>query len=359
MGRWMSFEACGVLAAGVLSVGGLLAGHARADTVTPAQPVTFTYEPAATDAPSADSSAAADLAGAGEVNPQSDLASAASTPAMLSLAPSNDEGVYTMPEPPTPDTGSNYGGVHLDLSLTYFNHYVYRGVDHSIGTPSVGITDLKASTLNLQIDGKIEFDLGRFPHPFVGIFADIYDADPVSRFQEFRPYVGVDWLVKPFTLEGGDTAYIYPDREFLNTAEFFGKITLNDGFLYHSDKPLLSPYFYGAYDYDKNKGWYMEAGITHDFEFEELGLKLTFQADAAYIIGFQQQFVFIDSLHDTGFQHFDTGMKADYSLNRLFNISSRFGEFDLLGYLFYTGKMDADLRANNVIWGGAGIGFKY
>ena len=189
---------------------------------------------------------------------------------------------------------------------------------------------------------------------------DVYKRqDPISRFQEFRPYVGVDWLVKPFTLEGGDTTYIYPDREFLNTAEFYGKITMNDAFLYHSDKPLLSPYVYAAYDYDKNKGWYMEGGVTHDLEFEELGLKVTFQADAAYIIGFQQQFVFIDSLHDTGFQHFDLGMKTDYSLNRLLNISSRFGQFDLLGYLFYTGKLDSDLRANNVIWGGAGIGFKY
>lgn len=277
---------------------------------------------------------------------------------MLSAAPGDDQGVYTLLQAPTAAEGTNLGGVHLDLNVSYLNHYVYRGVDHSIGAQS-SILKTKASTLNLQADAKLEFDFGKLPHPFVGLFSDVYDADPVSRYQEIRPYYGLGWTIKPFILEGGGITYLYPDRENLNTAETYGKITLDDTFIFNTDKPILSPYVEAAYDYDKNNGWYFETGITHDLDLEDLGLKLTFQADMAYILGFQEQFVFINSMHDTGFQHFDVGMKAAYSLNRLLNFSNRFGELDVLGYLFYTGRLDSDLTANNVLWGGAGIGFKY
>ena len=287
------------------------------------------------------------------------------SPVMASAAGASgadNEGVYAVPEPPTKANGVNLGGVSLDLSIAYFNHNVYRGVDHSIGNAKSNSTIdflVKSSSLNLDIDTKLSFDLGKFPHPFVGLHSVVYDADPLSRFQEIRPFIGAEWTIKPFTLEGGNTTYIYPDRENLNTAEVYGKVTFDDSVLLHMDKPFLSPYFYGAYDYDKNNGWYLETGVTHDFTFEDLGLTFTLQADAAYIIGLQEQFVFINELHDTGFQHFDVGLKANYSLNRLFHVSYRFGEFDLLGFLFSTGKLDSDLTANNVIWGGAGIGFKY
>src|ERR1700722_11180319 len=103
----------------------------------------------------------------------------------------------------------------------------------------------------------------------------------------------------------------------------------------------------------------MEAGVTHDFPFEDLGLTVSLQADLAYIIGYQQQFVFINTLHDTGFQHYDLGLKVDYSLNHLFNLGDRFGEFDAVASIFYTGSMDGDLTATNVLWGGVGLAFKY
>jgi hypothetical protein len=332
---------------------GLLTGRLLADA------------PAASDAPATSDAPADPLAlnlppGPAEAKqPAADL-SQSDDPLMLSIAPADDQGIYTMPEPPTKENGTNLGGVNFDVQIAYFNHYVYRGVDHSIGSPSSSNQFLvKASTLNLQIDARAEFNLGQFPHPFVGLFTDIYDADPVSRFQEVRPYFGAVWTVKPFTLEGGDNTYIYPDRKDLDTAEEYGKITFDDAGIFHSDKPFFSPYFYGAYDYDKNKGWYLESGVTHDLVLEDLGLTLTFKADAAYIIGYQQQFVFIDSLHDTGFQHYDVGLKTTYSLNRLLKVSYRFGELDVLGFIFDTGKLNENLRANNVIWGGAGIGFKY
>jgi hypothetical protein len=289
-------------------------------------------------------------------------------PITLSAQP-DDESVYAMPTPAKEGEGVNAGGVKLDLTMLYLNQNVYRGISHSIkssGPPAgSGVNaEPKGTSANFNLDARLEFDLGKFPHPFVGVVGNMYDSDPVSRFQEVRPIVGATWNIRPITLEGGNISYFYPEREDLNTAEFYGKISLDDSFLFHTQHPLLSPYAFGAYDYDKNKGWYFEAGVTHDFVFEDWGLTLTVFGDAAYIMGFQQQFVYIDDpsttgFHTTGFQHYDVGAKAAYSLNALLNIPKRYGEFDLVGNLTYTDGLSSNIRADTVLWGGGGIQFKY
>jgi hypothetical protein len=263
-----------------------------------------------------------------------------------------DEAVYATPPPPREEEGVNSGGAHFDINIAYVNRYVYRGVnDDSVAH--------NAKSLNLVFEGRLEFDLGQYPHPFVGLLTNIYDSDPVSRFQEIRPYAGLDWNLRPFRLEAWDVEYIYPQREQFNLPEVDAKITLDDSLLFHTEEPIFSPYILGAYDYHKNPGTYLEMGIKHDFPFEDLGLTITPQAAVAWISGLEQQFVFINTVKSTGWQHFEVGMTVTYSLNQLLNVSSRFGEFDVKGYLFYDDALNRKITASNVIWGGVGVGFKY
>jgi len=63
--------------------------------------------------------------------------------------------------------------------------------------------------------------------------------------------------------------------------------------------------------------------------------------------------------NDTGFQHYDVGMVASYSINHLFNFSTRYGSFNIEGYLFYTDNLDDNLIADNQVWGGVGLALKY
>lgn len=264
----------------------------------------------------------------------------------------SDESIYAVP-PPTPEEERiNNGGVHLDLDLFYSDKYVYRGVNHD---------DVVAhgNSLNLLIDGKMTFDFGKYPHPFVGVFTNIFDADPLSRFQEIRPYVGLDWNLRPFLLEVGNITYIYPQREDFDQNEAYGKITIDDSLLFGTDQPILSPYVLGAYEYQKNQGWYLEAGIKHDFPIRDLDLVLTVQADVGYIFRLREQFVFVNDVQDTGWQHAEVGMSASYSLNTLLNFSRRYGEFSLKGYMFYSDRLSRNITANDIFWGGGGIGFKY
>lgn len=263
-----------------------------------------------------------------------------------------DETVYAPPPPLSEGQGINTGAAQFSINFDYLNRYVYRGVNHD----SVASN---AKSLNLLFEGRLEFDTGQYPHPFVGLFTNIYDSDPISRFQEIRPYAGLDWNLRPFRVEAWDVEYIFPQREQFNLPEVDLKISLDDSLLFNTEDPILSPYVLGAYDYHKNNGTYLEIGVKHDFVMEDWGLTLTPAAAVAWISGLQQQFIFIDTVKSTGWQHFEVGLTAKYSLNQLLNVSRRFGQFDVKGYLSYDDALNRKITASNVIWGGVGIGFTY
>ena len=274
-------------------------------------------------------------------------------PSDFTLVQQQPETIYAPPRARSEEEGVNEGAVSLDLTVRYMTDYVYRGIDFS----EVGGSE---DAPNLQIDAKISFDLGKLPHPFIGVFVNYYDSDPISQFQEIRPNVGFDWPIKPLTFSAGYNSYIYPDRDTNSTSEVFGRIEMDDSFLWSTPRPILSPYVYAAYDIDLYNGWYFEAGLKHTFYFEETGLSLTVLGDVAYVLG-HEQFLIAgpDSDEDAdGFQHYDVGMIADYSLNNLLNISRRYGQFSLQGYLFYTDNIDDDLIGDTQIWGGVGIKFR-
>jgi hypothetical protein len=282
------------------------------------------------------------------------------------------ESVYDLEAPPAPDAGVNEGGVSFDLNVRYLTDYVFRGIDRSEGNG--GFNDDKGNPIvfdpdnpnpgfgaedapNLQVDTKMKFDLGRAPSPIIGLFANVFNDDPINRFQEIRPYFGLEWMVRPFIIAGGQTTYIYPERDDANTAEVWASVTLDDSFLFHAEHPVLSPYVFAAYDYDLYDGVYVEAGLKHEIRIEDTPLTVSFVADVAFV-GNNPQFTFADG-EDTGFQHYDIGLIGRYNLNTALNISRRYGTFNVEGYLYYTDGIDPNLLAETQLWGGLGIAFHY
>ena len=263
------------------------------------------------------------------------------------------ESVYAPPAPTREDQGVNEGGVNLDLTITYMTDYIFRGIE--ILEPP-GSED----RINLQIDGKLSFDLGKAPHPFVAVFANIAESDPISTFQEIRPSLGFDWTLRPFVLSAGYTSYIYPDRDDMETQEVWARVELDDSYFFKTDKPIISPYVFGAYDIDLYDGTYVEAGISHDFEFEDFNLTIRTEASVAYVYDFALFEVNPgDDQEEHGFQHYQLGLIGTYDLNDLLNIPLRYGEWSIVGYLYYTDGIDDDLRAATELYGGAGIRVRY
>jgi hypothetical protein len=310
-------------------VGLLCAAAARAASVPPTGPANFM----ATDSP----------------------AMRAVDPNLLDDSAGDEDNTVYGPPPLSPQQqeGINSGGANLDLSADYANAYVYRGVNHD------DIPNPAGDSLNLLINGRLTFDFGQYPHLFVGIFSNVYDADPVSRFQEVMPSVGATWDLRPFLLEFGHNAYIYPQRENFDTSELYAKVTIDDSLLFNTDAPIFSPYAMASYDIADGKGWYVELGLSHDFPIADWGITLTVKADVAYIASLQQQFIFINTMQDTGWQHAEGGLYGSYNLNTLLNIPKRYGDFDLTGFIIYSGKLSKQITASDVLWGGGGIDFKY
>ena len=286
----------------------------------------------------------------------------------LTLQQDPYESIYLPPGPPREEEGVNSGGVNFSLRVSYLTDYVYRGVDQSerlaalneagvlVPNADVGAEDAP----NLQFDGSLELNLGRLPHPVAGVFANVFNDDPISRFQEIRPYFGIDWDLRPLRIGAGQISYIFPEREDLNTNEIWASITFDDSKLWRIERPLLAPYIYGAYDYDLYDGFYLEAGVKHQFELEDTGIMVTAIADVAYVID-NAQFTDLTSPEpeETGFQHYDVGLIGTLSLNRALGIQRRYGQWTLEGSLYYTDGINSGLRADTQVWGGVTVGFKY
>jgi len=275
------------------------------------------------------------------------------------MAWAQSDTVYAPPIPVAPDEGTNQGGVSFELNIRNLTDYVYRGVDYTeVVNPETDTTGGE-NNLDLNVDAMMRFDLGdRVPHPFMGVAANVYDSDPESRFQEFRPIVGADLTLQPLIFTAALQSYTYPQRDQLDTSEVLGKVQLDDSRIFGSDVPLLNPYILVAYDYDLNNGFYAEAGISHDFLIEDISVTITPIARIAYTRGWQQQFAFFAD-DGSGWQHLDLGAHVQYKLNSLLNLSRRWGDWYLRGQLFYTEHLASSTVGHTLTYGGLGIGFEY
>ncbi|HEX4125273.1 MAG TPA: hypothetical protein VHY37_11145 [Tepidisphaeraceae bacterium] len=289
-----------------------------------------------------------------QAQPADPLSGAAAAPLVIrpvTLSVPEPESVYPPPSAAPLNEGENEGAMHYHLEVSFLNRYVYRGVDQ---------TPIPYRSENpLQFNGTAEMDLGNLPHPFVGLFSNIFDHDPVSRFEEVRPYVGARWTIKPLTISGGYNDYIFPNREKTSdTQEGFASLGLDDSRIWNTEQPILSPYIYGAYDFARYHGAYMEVGIRHDFVIGDSGVTLSPQGEVAYVI---KDHYFLRAPHtlDSGWQHYEVGMVGSYLINEGLNFPKRYGTWKVVGYLFYDDGLQTRIRADSRLWGGVGLSFDY
>lgn len=271
------------------------------------------------------------------------------------LAQAIPESVYPPPEPTAlDDPRVRPTGLRLDIRASYLTDYIWRGIERFDGGP-------REDRANVQYDARLAFDLGKLPRPYVNLFVNTAQDDPVSSFQEVRPEVGFDWNVRPLTISAGYTTYIFPDRDGIDTSEAFLKLQLDDSLLFRTERPVLSPYVFGAYDFDVFDGLYVEAGVSHTLPIENTGLSFTLLGNVAYVNG-HDLFAGVDNdgtSDDSGFQHWEVGLTAKYNVNQLLNIPDRFGQISLLGYVYYTDAIESSLEATNQLWGGVGLSLEF
>lgn len=268
------------------------------------------------------------------------------------LAQPIPESVYPPPEPVASDEERNLGsGINVDLVARFLTDHMWRGIERFDANS-------KEDFANIQLQGKLALDLGKLPHPFVDLFLNMAEDDPESTLQEIRPTIGFDWTIRPLVLSAGYIGYIFPERDNIDTGEVFAQISFDDSGIFKQDQPVLSPYIYGAYDFDEFDGVYLEAGFRHRHPIEETDLTFELNAHVAYVNGLD--LLFSDNTEDdSGFHHYQIGLNAIYQLNNTLNISERYGVWSIIGYLNYTDGIDSDLNASTQLWGGVGIKLEF
>jgi hypothetical protein len=267
--------------------------------------------------------------------------------------PVPQETIYAPPPVAQSSQGYNEGALSLDITGRYMTDYIFRGLE-LVEPPG------SEDAINVQFDALLTLDLGELPDPFVRIFTNTAEGDDISNFQVIRPSVGIEWETEAFTLAAGNQSFTYPDRTELDTSEVFATLTINDGLLFGEDEPILSPYVFAAYDYDTFNGTYVAAGVSREFQIPESNFSGGIHGLVAYVNDLPDLYG-IDTVdpEGSGFSHYQVGARLHYDLNSLLNISRRYGQWGVEGYLNYTDGLDSDLAVTPQLWGGAGITFRY
>ena len=273
-------------------------------------------------------------------------------PPMLMLQPvAPQESIYAPPGISDLQGGYNDGALTIEIVGRYMTDYIYRGLE--VVEPGA-----QEDAVNFQLGADLRLDLGRLPDPFFRVLTNTAEGDDISNFQIIRPALGLEWETEAFDLAIGTQSYTYPDRTDLDTAEVFADLRINDGVFYSEEGPFLGPFVVAVWDIDRYEGLYVEGGLRRTFNVADTNLRLTIEGVVGYVHNYELYSRSVDN-DGTGFSHYQVGIAAEYRLNTLLNISRRYGQWSLAGYLNYTDGIDNDLATTTQIWGGGGIVFRY
>ncbi len=104
---------------------------------------------------------------------------------------------------------------------------------------------------------------------------------------------------------------------------------------------LLNPEFSINYDYDEEKGYYCEWGISHDFDFGKFG---TFTP--SMVMGLNSR----KGIDKTCLTHIDWGLEYTLPLSKHLNLA---------GFLHFTKGLEKDEGFESIVpWGGFGLNFE-
>jgi hypothetical protein len=275
-----------------------------------------------------------------------------SGPAFLMAQPAGaQESVYVPPGVGDMQGGYNDGALSIDITARYMTDYIYRGLE-VVEPPT------PEDAINFQLGAELRLDLGRLPDPFFRVLTNTAEGDDISNFQIIRPAVGLEWETEAFDIALGTQSYTYPDRTDLDTAEAFVDLRFNDGVLYSEEGPILGPFIVAVWDFDQYEGLYVEGGLRRTFDVADTNVRITVEGVVAYVHNYGLYSASADN-DGTGFSHYQVGVTGEYRLNTLLNISRRYGQWSLAGYLNYTDGIDNELAATTQVWGGGGIVFRY
>jgi len=181
----------------------------------------------------------------------------------------------------------------------------------------------------------------------------------------------VSWKYKipdsPFTVGAGWIAYEYPHAAgtLYSTYEVFGLVAMDDGFIYDSDEPVLSPSLAYFYDYDDVGAGVLVGAIEHKFELDEAVQGTPHLRDititpSALIILDNRYFdaALGTGHHSTKFSSAEVGIEAGYDVGKALQIPEEHGKINLALFVKFSHAIRRKIL-NDEFYGGFKVGWDW
>ncbi len=264
----------------------------------------------------------------------------------------------------------------FSIEYTLVSDYIFRGINFS---EYAGEGREKP---NHQMAAGVEYDTGDFGAVGFSAWFEWYADQEVFTPNENTHLQEVDYTVywsyeipdTPVTVELGWIAYTFPPLagDAHDTNEVYAKVSVDDGFIFGTDEPVLNPYVYYGLDVDDGQqGSWLEFGVSHDFVLADCKamksapiLKDITVTPSAVLAVDNRYLDKFDVLGDGTEQeamrlaYMQYGLNVSYDLSSGLNIPPQYGAMTLSGFVNFNQAFRDDLL-NDEMWGGVSLGYEW
>ena len=257
--------------------------------------------------------------------------------------------------------------VSLSVDYALVSDYIFRGINFS-EYPGEG-----REKLNHQLGAGIEIDTGAFGAIGASVWFEWYAAqqrltpDYSGKTQEvdYAVYWSYGFESLATTVEIGWIAYTFPPfrGDAHSTYELYGKLGFQDGVLWGTESPILSPTiaYYQDIDDAAGSGWF-EVGISHDFDMERvLPVMQRLTVTPSLVLGVDHRYfgkLGLTSRTSTRVANLTYGLGASYDLGAALGMPPRYGEFTVGGFVNYSQAFARD-AIKDELYGGMTVGYSW
>ena len=248
----------------------------------------------------------------------------------------------------------------LSIDYTVVSDHVFRGMNFSEYAGEGREKPNHQLGLNMEIEtSRMGWNLGTFGFSYWGDwYTDEKNVNPTSshnlhesdyiiywnyRIPELLLNLQTGWVAITFPQMGTDTYY---------TNEWYISLGLNDGPLFGSEEPMLTPYIAYFLDTDDHDGSWLEWGISHNFALNNMGLDST---PVLKDIAIKPSFVMGIDGGQFGkswrVAHMKYGIDVTYDLSGALNIPEEYGSISITGFVCFSDAVFNEIL-NGEFWGG-------
>ena len=182
-----------------------------------------------------------------------------------------------------------------------------------------------------------------------------YSAYWAYDFEQIYTSVELGWIYYSFPRLSGDADA---------TQEWYVSLSFDDSFLFGTEESVLNPFFTLYHDFDDFGGYWMEAGVSHDFAMADMGMEDVMilkdvTVTPSLTLGIDHRWVdeaLASGSPSTRLANLTYGMDVFYDLGSALEMPEQYGSIGINGFLYYSQAFRDDVL-NDEFYGGVTLSY--